>query len=413
MLYQAYEMLYKASAPYRAAALWGQFLWRSRLNPMPDSFISSYMAAYCDVVEVLTRRYDKPQWRLSSPEIEEGKKATLRIKTVYEKAFCHLLHFKRSHSILKTRNDPKVLVVAPMAGHFATLLRGTVEALMVDHDVYITDWLDARHVSIFDGPFDLEDYIAYIMEFIAFLGPDIHIVAVCQPGPAVLAAVSLMAEDDHPAKPASMTFMGSPIDTRKSPTVPNDLATQRPIEWFEQNVIHTVPAPYHGMMRRVYPGFLQLTGFMSMNLERHYKAHMQLFENLVVNDGDSVEKHREFYDEYLAVMDLTADFYLQTIKTVFQDCALPKGEMMWRGRKVNPAAISKTALMTVEGKKDDISGVGQTRAAHTICKNIPKEKKEIYLHPNVGHYGIFNGSKWRNEIKPELAAFFRKNPKAV
>jgi poly(3-hydroxybutyrate) depolymerase len=281
--------------------------------------------------------------------------------------------------------------------------------MLAEHDVYITDWRDARNVSLGLGTFDLDDYIDYIMQFLQFLGPDTHIIAVCQPGPAVLAATALMAADDDPCQPASMTLMGSPIDARRSPTVPNLLATNKPLDWFADHVVMRVPFPNAGCMRRVYPGFLQLTGFMTMNLDRHIDAHRNLFYHLVEGDGDSVIAHRKFYDEYLSVMDLTAEFYLQTIRVVFQEHALAEGKMLHHGRPVEPASIRKTALMTVEGEKDDISGIGQTQAAHDLCINIPAEKQVDYIQPGVGHYGVFNGSRWRNEIVPRIRDFIRSN----
>lgn len=410
MLYQAYEFAHAIVSPYRAMAIAGGKMLRNPLNPLGQTAVGEAIAAALDVFESVTRRYDKPEWHLKDPEVSPGVFAKLDITRVWEKPFCDLVHFKREKKALKGRKDPKVLVVAPMSGHYATLLRGTVEALIPDHEVYITDWADARTVPVSKGRFDLEDFIEYVRDMIRFLGENVHVIAVCQPGPPVLAAISLMSDDNEACVPATMTYMGSPIDPRKSPTVPNKLATERSIEWFENRVINRVPLPYAGVMRRVYPGFLQLTGFMTMNLERHYKAHMQLFQNLVANDGDSVEKHRIFYDEYLAVMDLTAEFYLQTIQTVFQEAALPRGKMRCRGRRINPALIKRTALLTVEGANDDISGVGQTTAAHKLCSGLPDAMKQDYLHPEVGHYGVFNGSKWRKDIKPVIARFIRAHP---
>jgi poly(3-hydroxybutyrate) depolymerase len=411
MLYQAYEMLHSIMRPYRAMAILSGKMLKHPMNLFAATNASKATVAALDLFESTTRRYGKPEWVLDDPVIDNNTTAKLSIKTVHKKPFCDLLHFKRTSPILKKRTDPKVLVVAPMSGHYATLLRGTVEALLPDHDVYITDWIDARQVPKSEGKFGLEDFIAYVIEFTQFIGSDTHIIAVCQPGPATLAAAAIMSEDKDPLRPASIILMGSPIDPRKSPTKPNKLATQKPIEWFAQNVIHNVPLPYAGFSRSVYPGFLQLTGFMTMNLERHYNAHVKLFENLVKDDGDSVEKHHEFYDEYLSVMDMTSEFYLETIEKVFQKFELPQGTLQYKGRYVNPKAITDVALMTIEGQRDDISGVGQTKAAHDICKNIPKSKQQYYLHPTVGHYGVFNGSKWRTEIKPEIAKFIRQNPK--
>ena len=292
-----------------------------------------------------------------------------------------------------------------MSGHYATLLRGTVEAFLPNHDVYITDWVDARLVPLADGHFDLDDYIDYIVSILHSLGGNCHLVAVCQPSVPVLAAIARMESQGDPYVPHSMTLMGGPIDTRVNPTAVNALAENRGIDWFRRNVITKVPFPHPGVMRDVYPGFLQLNGFVSMNLDRHMDAHKELFFNLVKGDGDSAQKHREFYDEYLAVMDLTAEFYLQTVDTVFIRHALPKGEMMHRGVRIDPSAIRNVALLTIEGEKDDISGLGQTEAAHKLCTNIPPDRKAHYVQPGVGHYGVFNGSRFRSEIAPRIADF--------
>jgi poly(3-hydroxybutyrate) depolymerase len=300
-----------------------------------------------------------------------------------------------------------------MSGHYATLLRGTVEALLPSADVYITDWKDARMVPLSQGLFDLDSYIDYTMEMIRFLGPDTHVVAVCQPSVPVLAAVALMEEAHDPLSPASMTLMGGPIDTRINPTAVNKLAQERPLKWFADNVVMDVPWPQPGVMRKVYPGFLQLSGFMSMNLDRHMIAHKDFFVHLVKNNGDSAEKHREFYDEYLAVMDLTAEFYLQTVDTVFIKHALPKGEMTHRGHRVDPSKIRRTALLTVEGENDDISGVGQTHAAQTLCSSLPESMRMHYLQPDVGHYGVFNGSRFRREIAPRIIQFARDHRRSA
>jgi poly(3-hydroxybutyrate) depolymerase len=310
------------------------------------------------------------------------------------------------------RPQPKVLLVAPMSGHFATLLRGTVEAFLPNHEVYITDWTDARMVPVSAGAFDLDTYIDYVIAMLHALGGDVHVVGVCQPSVPVLAAVSLMEADKDPNVPNSMMLMGGPIDTRRNPTGVNKLAQERGLAWFRNNVITRVPFPNPGFMRDVYPGFLQLHGFVSMNLDRHLDAHYNLFQHLVKGDGDSAQKHREFYDEYLAVMDLTAEFYLQTVDTVFIKHALPKGEMTHRGRAIDPSQITRVALMTIEGENDDISGLGQTEAAHDLCVNIPAEKKVRYMQPNVGHYGVFNGSRFRAEIAPRMSDFMLSNGRA-
>jgi poly(3-hydroxybutyrate) depolymerase len=295
--------------------------------------------------------------------------------------------------------------VAPMSGHYATLLRGTVEAMLPYADVHITDWVDARMVPLSDGSFDLDDYIDYIVDMLHALGPDTHVMAVCQPSVPVLAAVALMETRGDPFVPSTMTLMGGPIDTRRNPTAVNLLAEEKGIDWFRDNVIMQAPWPVPGFGREVYPGFLQLSGFMSMNLDRHIIAHKDFFMHLIKHDGDSAEKHRDFYDEYLAVMDLTAEFYLQTVDTVFVRHALPKGEMMHRGVAIDPSDIRNVALFTVEGENDDISGLGQTQAAHDLCVNIPADRHAHYVQPAVGHYGVFNGSRFRSEIVPRIVDF--------
>jgi poly(3-hydroxybutyrate) depolymerase len=327
---------------------------------------------------------------------------------VWSRPFCRLLHFKRELPAGR-RPDGKLLIVAPMSGHYATLLRGTVQAMLPHADVYITDWVDARMVPLSHGYFDLDDYIDYLIEMFAELGPGAHVMGVCQPSVPVLAAVALMEAHGDRNLPASMILMGGPIDTRRNPTAVNRLAEEHGTDWFRDNVIMQVPWPNPGFVRKVYPGFLQLSGFMSMNLDRHITAHKEFFLHLVKNDGDSAEKHREFYDEYLAVMDLTAEFYLQTVDTVFVRHALPKGEMMHRGEPVDPSAIRSVALLTVEGENDDISGVGQTEAAHTLCVNLSPSKRGHYLQPAVGHYGVFNGSRFRAEIVPRIVDFIAVN----
>jgi poly(3-hydroxybutyrate) depolymerase len=334
-----------------------------------------------------------------------GERVDVHITPVWERPFCRLLHFERVLKSSPRRPQPKVVLVAPMSGHYATLLRGTVEAFLPNHDVYITEWVDARLVPLAEGGFDLDDYIDYVISILHALGGDCHLVAVCQPSVPVLAAIARMEAERDPYVPHSITLMGGPIDTRVNPTAVNKLAEDRGVDWFRRNVITKVPFPHPGVMRDVYPGFLQLNGFVSMNLDRHLKAHRDLFTHLVEGDGDSAQKHREFYDEYLAVMDLTAEFYLQTVETVFIRHALPKGEMTHRGVLVDPSKIKRVALMTVEGEHDDISGVGQTEAAHHLCVNIPPEQKAHYLANGVGHYGVFNGSRFRADIAPRIADF--------
>jgi poly(3-hydroxybutyrate) depolymerase len=323
-----------------------------------------------------------------------------------------LLHFKRDEEALARARgpdwvEPRVLIAAPLSGHFATLLRGTVEAFIQDHDVYITDWHDARQVPIAEGRFDLDDYIDHIRNMLTHLAPNANVVAVCQPGPPVLAAIALMAEDKDPALPATMAFLGSPIDARQSPTVTNKLAEDRPFTWFKSEMIKTVPPIYPGAFRRVYPGFVQLASFMQMNMTRHVDAHKEFFNHLVQGDGDNAEKHRVFYDEYLSVLDLTEEFYLQTITKVFQEHHLAKGTFIHRERLVKPAAIKTVALMTVEGERDDISGIGQTRAAHDLCTKLPADRHYEYVQEGVGHYGVFNGRRFDTEIYPRLRQFIR------
>lgn len=410
MLYTAYEMTHAAVTPWRAAAIAARRMMDPHVNPAAYTPPARAFSAALDMFERATRRYGKPEWGINET-IVDGVSVPVTIEAVREKAFGTLLRFRRHEWALpeERRDDPRVLIVAPLSGHYATLLRGTVEAMLPEHDVYVTDWADARTVPLTEGRFGLEEYTDYVTEFIRLLAPDLHVMAVCQPGPAVLASISMLALDNDPAQPASLTLMGSPIDTRKSPTVPNELATSRPLEWFEQKVIMSVPWPNPGMFRRVYPGFLQLTGFMTMNMDRHVNAHLQLFRHMIAGDGESAEAHRTFYDEYLSVLDMTEEFYLETIKVIFQDHDLPDGRMMHRGRLVRPDSIRRTALMTVEGERDDISGVGQTQAAHDLCRSVPPEMHKRLVHPKVGHYGIFNGRRWREEIQPEIRDFMRAN----
>ena len=403
MLYAAYELQRQLSRPVRLWANALEQVYSSPYNPLTDTWVGKSVAASAEIMARLTQNYMKPAFGLPTTEVD-GQTVSVNEEILLRKPFCNLLRFRRD----TLRRDPKVLVVAPMSGHFATLLRGTVEALLPEHDVHITDWIDAREVPLGQGNFDLDDYIDYVIEFCRYLGPDVHIIAVCQPSVPVMGAMSLMAADKDPRQPRSFTLMGGPIDTRISPTTPNDLAMRNSMMWFRQNVISTVPFNYPGAMRRVYPGFLQLTSFISMNLDRHINAHLRQFEHLVNGDDDSAESHRTFYDEYLAVMDLTAEFYLQTIQVVFKEHQLPRGVWVSRGRPIDPSAI-ETALMTVEGELDDISGVGQTKAAHTLTPNIPGARRAHWEQPRVGHYGIFNGRKWRAQIMPRVRSFIREN----
>lgn len=404
MLYHLYELNQAALSPARAAADACRLLFRNPLNPASYTAIGRGAAAALELFERTTRRYRKPAWGIHETEVK-GHKIAVRERTLIAKPFCKLVHFERDVSRWRRLNDPKVLVVAPMAGHFSTLLRGTVRDLLPHYDVYVVEWLDARFVPRAAGPFDLDDYIDYIIEFLRFFEGNVHVMAVCQPTVPVFAAVALMEAAGDRAIPRSMILMAGPIDARESPTAVNRFAEGRSLDWFQRNVITQVPWPYPGVMRMVYPGFLQLSGFMGMNFDRHVTAHRELFHNLIRGDGDSADKHREFYDEFLAVMDLSAEYYLQTIETVFIEHKLPKGQMVHRNRLVDPGKIQKVALMTVEGEKDDISGIGQTFAAQILCTNLADSLREHHLQPGVGHYGVFNGSRFRAEIAPEIRDF--------
>ena len=401
--YQMYEWAHASLAPARAFSDAAHFVFRNPFNPMSATTFGRNIAAGAELFERMTRRYGKPIFGLNSTKVD-GVEHEVLLDIVWSRPFCNLLHFVRP-TLPGGDKQPRLLIVAPMSGHYATLLRGTVEAFLPTHDVYITDWADARKIPLAAGRFDLDDYVDYLRDMLQHLGPGVHTLGVCQPAVPLLAAISVMEADQDPCSPSSMTLMGGPIDTRKSPTAVNQLAEKRGVEWFRENCLQTVPFPYPGFGRHVYPGYLQLSGFMAMNMDRHVNAHMDMFRHLVRDDGDSAEKHREFYDEYLAVMDLTAEYYMQTIETVFVRHQLPKGEMRHRGELVEPHAIRRCGLMTVEGEKDDISGVGQTFATHELCLNIPAERKRHHLQQNVGHYGVFNGSKFRNEIAPRIGAF--------
>lgn len=406
MNYYAYEMAHAFMSPVRfgVQALRHTLGWP--LNPMAYTEAGKNMIAACDVFENITRRYGKPEFGISRVSLT-GLDMAVREEIAMSRPFCNLIHFARDDSQTGKRQDPKVLIIAPMSGHYATLLRGTVEAMLPEHDVYITDWTDARNVPIAAGRFDFDDFVEYIIDFVRFIGAGTHIMAVCQPAVPALVATAVMAARNEESQPASLVLMGGPIDTRRNPTMVNELAAQKSIAWFERNVVMTVPFPHAGFMRPVYPGFMQLTGFMTMNLERHMNAHVELFNNLVKGDCDSVRQHQTFYEEYLSVMDLTAEFYLQTVQTVFQEHLLPDKKLMHRSELVDCSAIAKTALMTIEGERDDICGLGQTEAAHDLCTSIPANDKVHYVQSGVGHYGVFNGGRWRTEIQPRIREFIR------
>ncbi len=406
MLYAIHEMQHAMLAPWVNLAEASMRLYTNPLSPFSYFPVSPRMAAGSELMLRLTQRYKKPLWQIEDALVG-GKTVAVSAIPVLEKPFCHLIHFQRA---LKTkRQDPKILLVAPLSGHHATLLRDTVRTMLPDFDVYVTDWVDARMVPLTEGAFHLDDYVDYVREFVGFIGEGVHVISVCQPTVPVLAAISLIAQRDEPVKPRTMTMMGGPIDARKSPTAVNNLATEKPLSWFKRSVIHRVPLKYPGYMRQVYPGFLQHTGFVAMNPSRHADAHRDFYNHLVQGDGESAEAHRKFYDEYNAVLDMPAEYYIDTIKTVFQDFALPKGRMFVREELVRPAAITKTALLTIEGEFDDISGNGQTAAAHDLCTKIPAKMKDHFMVPKVGHYGIFSGRRWREVIYPHIRGFIQKH----
>ncbi len=393
MLYSLYEAQHLALTPLRFMAELSRGWFGHPFSPWAHLPGSRRVAATSDLFLRLTERYEKPAWNIREAQIE----------VALDKPFCKLIHFRQSE-----KKKHKVLVVAPLSGHHATLVRGTVLALLKEHDVWVTDWVDARMVPLSEGPFHLDDYVDYVREWIHHLSPDLHVISVCQPTVPVLAAVSLLASRKE-VTPRSMVMMGGPIDARRSPTAVNNLAQKKPHSWFEQNLIHRVPPKYPGYMRRVYPGFLQHLGFVAMNPDRHLSAHWDYYHHLLQGDGESAQAHRRFYDEYNAVLDMPAEYYLDTVKTVFQDFALPKGRMFVREELVRPQAIRDTALLTVEGELDDISGNGQTEAAHALCLNLPRDKREHFLAPQVGHYGIFAGRRWREVIYPRVRDFIKKH----
>ena len=401
MLYEAYEMQRNLLAGASAMAEMGSEWMAHPANPFARTQLGSMMASGLDVFAHAAAPHGKPEFHLPTTVIG-GEEVAVEEKIEARKPFGQLIHFTRPDA---PKGQPKLLIVAPMSGHYATLLRGTVERLLPGHDIWITDWRDARLVPLREGKFHLDDYIDYLISWLDHIGPGAHVLAVCQPAVPAFAAACLMSADKDPARPRSLSMMGGPIDTREAPTAVNTVATQRPFSWFEQNVIATVPFYYPGRGRKVYPGFLQLTGFMAMNWGNHLVSHWQMFRHLVDGDQESAEATKAFYDEYRSVCDMTAEFYLETIDLVFQRHALPKGEMMFRGRKVDPAAITDIALLAIEGERDDISGVGQTKAALKITPNLPDDLKDYLLAKKVGHYGIFNGRRWRKEIAPVLEDF--------
>jgi poly(3-hydroxybutyrate) depolymerase len=401
MLYNAYEMQRSMLAGASALANFGAGLLNNPANPFAYFGGGPVLASALEVFAHAAAPRGKPEFGLTHTTID-GRRIAVREEVVDRKPFGQLKHFVREG----VEGGPKLLIVAPMSGHYATLLRGTVERMLPSADVYITDWRDAKLVPLAEGRFDLDDYIDYVIDWLGVVGaegdPRAHMLAVCQPSVPCYAATALMSADQHPNRPRTLTMMGGPIDTREAPTAVNTLATERPHAWFEQNVIATVPMLYPGAGRRVYPGFLQLAGFMTMNLGSHMISHWEMFKHLVQGDDDSADQTMAFYDEYRAVCDMTAEFYLQTVDLVFQTHALPKGEMTHRGRPVDPGAITDVAILAIEGERDDISGLGQTRAALTLASKLPADHKQYYMAKGAGHYGIFNGSKWRDRVAPVL-----------
>jgi poly(3-hydroxybutyrate) depolymerase len=410
MLYQLYETQRALLSPFAEFASASAKLYNHPLSPFAQLPMSQRVSAGFDLLHRLAKEYEKPEFAITSATVG-GVDVAVQEQVAVNKPFCRLLRFKRFTdnpvALARMKTQPTVLVVAPLSGHHSTLLRDTVKSLLHDHKVYITDWTDARMVPFDVGPFHLDDYIAYVREFIHHIGPEVHVISVCQPTVPVLAAVSLMASAGE-FTPRTLTMMGGPIDARRSPTAVNNLAMNKSHGWFEHNVIYRVPPNFPGAGRRVYPGFLQHSGFVAMNPDRHLTSHYDYFLDLVRGDGDSADAHRQFYDEYNAVLDMPAEYYLDTIKTVFQDFALVNGTWEVDGHLVRPMDITHSALLTIEGELDDISGAGQTRAAHDLCSGVPAEHRSHYDAKGAGHYGIFSGRRWREMVYPEVRRFIAR-----
>jgi poly(3-hydroxybutyrate) depolymerase len=408
MLYQLHELQRSLLTPLMQWADASSKLFSNPVSPFAHTPFSQRIAAGYELMYRLGKDYEKPAFAIDTIMVE-GAPVSIIEYPVVTKPFCRLLHFKKdlSDTQLAALNQPKVLLVAPLSGHHSTLLRDTVRGLLPAHDVYITDWTDARMVPLSAGAFHLDDYIFYVQDFIRLLAPDLHVISVCQPTVPVLAAISLMASQKDDKLPKTMTMMGGPIDPRKSPTAVNDLATEKPFSWFENTVIYAVPANYPGYGRKVYPGFLQHAGFIAMNPGRHAQSHREFYQHLVQGDDEPAESHRQFYNEYNAVLDMPAEYYLETIKTVFQEFRLPKGTWEVGGQLVRPQDITTVALLTVEGELDDISGAGQTQAAHDLCSGIPAHMQQDFVAPKCGHYGIFSGRRWREIIAPKIGEFIK------
>ena len=403
MLYQIYDWQRAAMEPWRVFARAANEIYGHPDSPLSYLPGSRNVAAAFDLMTRLTQHYARPPFGVDTVRIGARDYAVTEVYDI-EKPFCRLLHFRKEGA----PKQPRVVVFAPLSGHFATLCRDTVKALLVDHDVWITDWIDAKEIPIAVGPFHFDDYVAYVREFLTFMGRNSHAISVCQPTVPVMAAVALMSAAGE-AIPRTLTMMGGPIDTRRSPTAVNTFATKRPISWFEAKVIQRVPMRYPGLMRRVYPGFLQFAGFVAMNPDRHMESHVQYYHHLVEGDGESADAHRRFYDEYNAVMDLPAEYYIETVERVFQKHLLPQGKLIVAGERVRPEAIKGTALFTIEGELDDISGNGQTEAAQGLTKGIPARMKQHFEAKGVGHYGIFSGRKYREMIYPRIKDFIARH----
>lgn len=411
MLYVLHELNKRNIAPFVNLSIWGTHLFSDPFSPYSYLPQAKHIAAGFELLHRLGKDYEKPAWNIHSVEIN-GQTVTVKEKVAVTKSFCKLVHFERSLS-KNPAGDPVVLIVAPLSGHHATLLRDTVQTMLQSFDVYITDWIDARMVPVSEGDFHLDDYVQYVIDFIHFLGSNTHIMSVCQPTVPVLAAVSLMATHKDPIQVKSMVMMGGPLDTRKSPTSVNDLAHHKSLTWFETQLIHRVPSRYPGHNRRVYPGFLQHAGFVAMNPDKHMQSHYDYYLNLMRGNEMESEAHRKFYDEYNAVLDLPAEYYLDTIKVVFQEHQLPRGVWQVKGELVKPADITRAHLLTIEGELDDITGKGQTKVAHKLCSHILKENKQHYEVARAGHYGIFSGRRWRTKVFPIVEEFINSADKAV
>ena len=410
MLYQLYESQRAMLSPFSEFASASSKLYSHPLSPFAHTPLATRVSAGLDLMHRLAKEYEKPAFNITSVKVA-GTDVAVQEQVAAEKPFCRLLRFKRFTDdvdlLTRMKDHPTVLVVAPLSGHHSTLLRETVRQLLIDHKVFITDWTDARMVPPEDGPFHLDDYVAYVQDFIRHVGPEVNVISVCQPTVPVLAAISLLASNGE-FTPRTMTMMGGPIDARKSPTAVNNLAMNKSYEWFENKVIYRVPMNYPGGGRRVYPGFLQHTGFIAMNPDRHLKSHYDYFMDLMQGEDESAEFHRSFYDEYNAVMDLPAEYYLETVERVFQKHLLPRGELVVSGESVRPELIKDTALFTIEGELDDISGNGQTEAAQSLCKGIAAKRKQHFEAEGVGHYGIFSGRKYREMIYPRVKDFIAR-----